>query len=160
MPLAINRIGKKPVQPKRGEPRATQHPLYKAWRSMRQRCQDPKAHNWYMYGARGVTVCKAWDEDFWAFVADVGERPPGHTLERIKNDRGYEPGNVKWATASEQQRNTRQNHLVTWQDETLPVAVWAEREGVTFHQMWSRVRHYKDDMQKVMASIAKLKGAA
>ena len=54
----------------------------------------------------------------------------------------------------------RQNHLVTWQDETLPVAVWAEREGVTFHQMWSRVRHYKDDMQKVMASIAKLKGAA
>lgn len=76
---------------------------------MISRCTNPKQPHWEHYGGRGIGVCQRW-RSFEAFIADMGRRPTGpprYTLERINNDRGYEPGNVKWATYSEQQRNRR-----------------------------------------------------
>lgn len=87
------------------------HPLYDTWRNMRQRCNNPKATQYADYGGRGIGVCARWDS-FTVFLADVGERPPGHTLDRIDNDRDYGPDNCRWATRSEQQRNRRHNHFV------------------------------------------------
>lgn len=71
---------------------------------MRQRCSNPKNPNWDRYGGRGITVCDAW-QSFDRFLADMGPRPDGFTLERIDNDRGYEPGNVRWASRWEQGQN-------------------------------------------------------
>jgi hypothetical protein len=83
----------------------TKSPEYKSWRGMRARCACKKQY-WKNYGARGIAVCKRWQDSFEAFYADVGPRPgDGYSIDRIDNDRGYEPGNVRWATASEQQRN-------------------------------------------------------
>lgn len=84
-----------------------QHPLYDTWRGMKERCFSPANKRYADYGGRGITVCDRWRDDFWAFVADMGERPDGHSLDRIDNDRGYEPGNVRWATASQQNYNQR-----------------------------------------------------
>jgi hypothetical protein len=84
----------------------TKHPIYWIWVSMRQRCRDQNCRAWPRYGGRGITVCPEWN-DFWVFVAHVGERPPGLTLDRIDNDGNYEPGNVRWATYSEQNSNRR-----------------------------------------------------
>lgn len=87
----------------------SKHPLFGTWHQMIRRCHDPRAINWHLYGARGITVCDEWRESFWAFARAVGERPAGHQLDRIDNDGNYEPGNVRWATRSENLSNKRRN---------------------------------------------------
>lgn len=83
------------------------HPSeYAIWMNMRQRCNNPRSRFYADYGGRGITVCERWG-DFAAFLADMGERPDGKTLDRIDNDRGYEPTNCRWATTVEQARNKR-----------------------------------------------------
>lgn len=81
------------------------HPLYMTWLGMKQRCHNPKSRNFKWYGARGIAVCRRWRESFLAFVGDVGPRPGGTTIDRINVDGNYEPGNVRWATALQQNRN-------------------------------------------------------
>ena len=104
---------------------------YVVWKGMRVRCTKPWAINYPLYGGRGITICDRWRNSFQAFLDDMGPRPSAdHSIERIDNDRGYEPGNVRWATRVEQGRNKRSNHLVTVGDETLPVSAWAERAGM------------------------------
>lgn len=74
---------------------------------MLQRCMNPKNTDYHSYGGRGITVCKRWLV-FENFARDVGKRPAPHlTLDRIKNDGNYEPGNVQWADYSQQRRNQR-----------------------------------------------------
>lgn len=87
------------------------HPLYAVWEQMRQRCNDPNAHNYRWYGGRGIKVCRRWD-NFANFVADMGERPPGLEIDRIDNNGGYEPGNCKWATRLEQLANRRKQGVL------------------------------------------------
>jgi hypothetical protein len=78
---------------------------YKSWVSMIQRCENQKNHNYHRYGGRGVTVCDRWRASFDDFMADMGERPDGMTLDRVDNDGSYEPGNCRWATPAEQSSN-------------------------------------------------------
>ena len=81
-------------------------PTHQSWGQMIQRCTNPKRRHWRRYGGRGITVCDQWRRSFESFFADMGERPRGCTLDRIDNDRGYEPGNCRWTTPAVQARNS------------------------------------------------------
>lgn len=79
---------------------------YTSWSNMIQRCTNPKHKDYHYYGGRGISVCKRW-RVFKNFLEDMGNRPPGLSIERINNNSGYRPGNCKWATQYEQVHNAR-----------------------------------------------------
>lgn len=114
-------------------------PLYTTWVAMIQRCHNPKNESWPRYGARGISVCDGWRESFATFRSDVGDRPLGHTLDRINNDGAYEPGNVRWASAKEQQNNTRRTQWVLFRCRKLTVAHFAKEAGLSYKAVVRRL---------------------
>lgn len=90
---------------------------FNSWIGMRERCFNPNAEKYPTYGARGITVCDEWRNDFSAFLAHVGLKPnPRMTIDRIDNDGNYEPGNVRWATPHEQRMNQRRMKSKLYED--------------------------------------------
>jgi len=115
-------------------------PEFRAWINMRSRCFNPKNAQFADYGGRGVTVCARWQESFADFLSDVGLRPSSaHSIDRADVNGNYEPGNVRWATRVEQNRNRRNNRVLTLGAESLPLCVWAERLGVKREAIRDRI---------------------
>jgi hypothetical protein len=109
------------------------------WKTMRARCNNPKSKGYAGYGARGIRICPEW-ESFEQFLADMGVRPDGMSIERIDNDKGYEPSNCKWATNAEQCRNRRSTHLITHEGETKCRKDWADQIGIPPSMLMRRIQ--------------------
>lgn len=109
---------------------------------MKDRCYNANHVHYDRYGGRGISICERWRESFEAFYEDMGARPSGtHEIDRIDNDGNYEPENCRWATASENGRNKRNNRLLTIDGKTMCVSDWADQSGAVerFH-IFSRLQ--------------------
>lgn len=102
---------------------------YRIWHTMRQRCGNPNSTYYAYYGGRGIKVCDEWS-DFEKFFADMGEAPPGLSIDRIDNAKGYQPDNCRWATKREQQNNMRSNVRVSHDGRTMTIADWGRETGL------------------------------
>lgn len=103
---------------------------YRSWVSMLARCRNPALKTWNNYGARGISVCSRWQGNYLNFLEDMGERPPGTTLERNDVNGGYHKDNCRWATAKEQSRNKRVSHRITIRGQEKTLVEWSEVSGL------------------------------
>ena len=110
-----------------------------AWKHMRARCLNPRTREYPRYGGRGITICERWSK-FENFLADMGPRPKGTSLDRTDNSGNYEPGNCRWATPMQQGANTRRNHLVMYQGERMILAEAIRRSGVSIPGVKRRIK--------------------
>lgn len=117
---------------------------YGIWLGIKKRCLNPDTHAYHHYGGRGISIFPAWIDSFGSFFAYVGKRPSVNlTIERIDNNGNYEPGNIRWATRTEQCNNTRRNTFLEFQGERKTVANWARQLGINVQTLWSRIANYK-----------------
>lgn len=135
--------------------RGASTPEYEAWRGMKQRCRDTRPNMARYYRDKGITVCDEWVNDYLAFLAHIGRMPSrGFTLDRIDNARGYEPGNVRWVTKSEQHRNQSSNRLVTFNGVTQCRGDWAKDLGISHDTLRSRLDRLGWPVEKALTAPA------
>lgn len=114
--------------------------LYRIYANMLYRCFNRNCKAYHNYGGRGITVCDEWVADFEAFARDVGNPPStAHSLDRIDNDLGYHPRNVRWSTNVEQCRNRRGLRMVDYKGTRVCLAELAEITGLQKKLLWSRI---------------------
>lgn len=114
---------------------------YIAWKDLLRRCIDSEHPSYASYGGRGITVCKEWVDNFHAFYEHVGAAPARHSIDRIDNNKGYEPGNVRWATMKTQCNNRRDTVYITANGQTKSLAEWAEQLGAVYSKLFWRYQH-------------------
>jgi len=117
---------------------------YGIWSQMIGRCHNETNESYEDYGGRGIKVCDTWRNDFAAFLRDMGPRPSlKHTLDRYPdNDGNYQPGNVRWATKTEQARNTRSNVIVIIDGARMTLAEAVELSGLPYSIVRNRLHRY------------------
>lgn len=116
---------------------ASVKPTYSCWKQMKDRCRNPKNKFFHYYGGRGIKVCEKW-LNFEGFLADMGEKPEGLTLDRIDTNGDYEPNNCRWITQANQMRNTRRNINLTYKGITLTQAEWSRIFNVPWKTLSNR----------------------
>lgn len=112
---------------------------YRIWCAMKTRCGNPNSDSYKRYGGRGITVCQEW-ELFENFLADMGECSEGMSIDRIDNDKGYFPGNCRWATKLQQANNTRANVKIKHGGRTLTRSEWERSLGLGATTIRGRLR--------------------
>lgn len=144
--------------------RQTKHSLagshiYLIWNGMHSRCYNPNHPSYHRYGGRGIRVCERW-HDFQNFYADMGDKPsPSHSLDRYPNQDGnYEPGNVRWATRTEQARNKGNNYLVEFHGESKTLAEWEEVTGIPQNTLWQRLERSGWSVERTLTEPLQLTG--
>lgn len=136
-------------------------PEYTAWRRMKVRCLTPGSKDYENYGARGISVYPGWVDNFQAFFEHIGPRPsPFHSIDRIDNSKGYEPGNVRWATIVEQNNNKRTNNVIAFGGKSQTLAQWAREIGVPRITLSARIHTHGMSIEKALTLPRRRNGRA
>ena len=133
-------------------------PTYHAWTAMKERCSNPTCKAFPNYGGRGIKVDDRWMR-FENFFADMGEKPAGLSIERIDNDGPYAPGNCRWATRTEQSRNTRRSRFVILNGVSLCVEDAAKQVGISPHMIQWRAKRLNGTDQDALEYYAAKRAA-
>lgn len=126
--------------------RSTSHGMtgsrtYRIWQAMLNRCRNTNIPNFARYGGRGIRVCPEW-EKFERFHADMGDAPPGMSIDRIDNNGNYEPGNCRWASRFTQARNKSTNRVIQFNGQSMCLKQWAERLGMDQASLAERIQRW------------------
>jgi hypothetical protein len=125
-------------------------PEFESWASMMTRCTNPKSRYFAYYGGRGISICKRWTT-FANFLADMGARPEGTTLDRHPNrDGNYEPGNCRWATKTEQANNMASNTHFEFDGRSQTIAEWAAEYGLAYNTFIARLHRLKWPIERAL----------
>ncbi len=131
---------------------------YRAWIDAKARCSNTKWPGYKHWGGRSITVCDGWKNDFEAFFRDMGLCPEGYELDRYPdNDGNYEPGNCRWVSHKENNRNKRTNRLITFNGETKTLAEWCEQVGIKDSTLQARLDIWHWPIEKALFSKGKRK---
>jgi len=113
---------------------------YQTWSGIKDRCTNANNRSWLDYGGRGIDVCERWLRDFANFLADMGPRPPGTTIDRVNVNGNYEPSNCRWATSEQQRNNLRRTIYVQLPDGTsVSLKQFARLQQVPYLHLYNRV---------------------
>jgi len=126
---------------------------------MKTRCSNPGDRSYYLYGGRGIRVCREWSESYSAFEkwAKAAGYRPGLTIERVDVDGDYSPENCTWIPKGEQSMNTRRCVLLTYNGETKPIKAWADELGIPYSRLQARIiRGWPTDLAFVAPPHMKL----
>jgi hypothetical protein len=135
----MSSFGTHQLKPRHGHSSAdARTPTYRSWRAMTARCTHPSNAKFTNYGGRGIKVCERW-KSFPNFLADMGERPAGTSIDRIDSNGNYEPGNCQWLDHSQNCAKSRANRLLTLDGKTQSVAAWARETGISRQAIYERL---------------------
>lgn len=126
---------------------------YRIWVHMRARCLNPKNKGYPDYGGRGITICDRWDS-FQTFYEDMGDCPPGCSIERVDNNQGYSPDNCCWADQVTQGNNKRNNVIITYRGQQMTLGQAVRLAGVRYAQAYDRIRIRGKDPEKTLDYLA------
>ena len=130
---------------------------YNSWRNMKERCNNKNNPNYKDYGGRNIKITASWD-DFRLFYSDMGKKPSNnHTIERVDNNKGYEPTNCVWATKKQQANNRRSNVLLTHNGETKNITQWCEKLGFSKMLIRSRLNRGWSEEKTLTTPVIKKK---
>jgi hypothetical protein len=122
---------------------------YTIWKGIKARCFNANDHNYFRYGARGISMCEQWRSSFEAFLSDMGECPSQkHSIDRIDNAGDYEPGNCRWATRRVQANNARSNVRITFRGETKTLKEWSRSLGFDYKKVHQRLHTLNWDVDR------------
>lgn len=127
---------------------------YRIWLGMISRCHNPNSRGYRHYGAKGISVCHRWRSSFVDFLDDMGKAPSEkYSINRSPLISGnYEPGNCRWATDLEQNRNSARCRMLTHAGETMCITAWAERIGISSKTLRDRVGKLRWSVEKSLAT--------
>jgi len=118
---------------------------YSSWIAMKGRCLNKNHKDYVNYGGNGIIICKNWIDSFQKFYEYIGKKEKGQSIDRIDNTKGYEPGNVRWANNSQQQRNKQNSLWLLWNDQKTHIMDIAKELGISkgaAHLRWKRGKLY------------------
>jgi hypothetical protein len=129
---------------------------YNIWCGIKARCFNENEPAYKNYGARGITMCDRWNDSYESFLEDMGERPSKkHSIDRIDNEKGYEPGNCKWATRAEQARNNRRNVWIEYNGQKKTLCDWADELNIKRATLCYRIVKAGWDVERAFTTPTK-----
>lgn len=130
-------------------------PTYRSWAEMRKRCYNENVIRYPEYGGRGIKVCDKWKESFSSFLADMGERPVGKTLDRLDLNGNYEPTNCRWADKQQQANNKSNSHMIKHNGSVKTASEWSRETGIPDRIIRQRIT--RDKLPPEIALTRKVK---
>ena len=125
--------------------------IYRTWGGIKFRCENPNSKAYPGYGGRGIKMYEPWSKSFVEFYKYIGDPPTDkHTLDRIDNNKGYEPGNIQWATWKQQANNRRDTVIIEYKGQKMSISEWARLRNIKINTLNARIQRSKWPIGKAL----------